>query len=72
MRKITKINSECPVGENLQRQLFQIFDIRGKSVELSYSGKDISSDGELLLLRELGKQTGIISGMSKCITDDRD
>ncbi|MCP4078081.1 MAG: IS1380 family transposase, partial [Gammaproteobacteria bacterium] len=41
-------------------------------VEFSYSGNDISSDGGLLLLRELEKQTGIISGMSKCITDYRD
>ncbi len=72
MIKITKINSERPVVENLQHQLFQLSDIRGKRFELSYSEKDISSDGGLLLLRELEKQTGIISGMSKCITDDRD
>ncbi len=72
MSKITKINSEHPVAENLQHQLFQLSDIQGKRVELSYIGNDISSDGGLLLLRELEKQTGIISGMSKCITDDRD
>ena len=70
--KITKMNSEHPVTENLQHQLFQLSDMQGKRVELSYSGNDISSDGGLLLLRELEKQTGIISGMSKCITDDRD
>ncbi len=72
MSKITKINSERPVAENLQHQLFQLSDMQGKKVELSYSGNDISSDGGLLLLRELEKQTGIISGMCKCITDDRD
>ncbi len=72
MSKITKINSEHPIAENLQHQLFQLSDVQSKRVELSYSGKDISYDGGLLLLRELEKQTGIISGMSKCITDDRD
>ncbi len=72
MSIITKINSKRPPTENLQHQLFQLSDIQGKSVELSYAGKEISSDGGLLVLRELEKQTGIISGMSKCITDDRD
>ncbi len=50
MTKNTKINSERPVAENLQNQLFQLSNMQGKSVELSYSGKDISSDGGLLLL----------------------
>ncbi len=72
MSEITKINSEHPVAENFQHQFFQLFDFQVKSVELFYSGKDISCDGGLLLLRALEKQTGIISGMSKCITDDRD
>ncbi len=72
MSKIKKINSERLVAENLQHQLFQLLDIQGKRVGLSYYGKDISCDGGLLLLRELEKQIGIISGMSKCITDDRD
>ncbi len=72
MSKITKINSEHPVAEILQHPLFQLSDMLAKRVELSYSGIDLSSAGGLLLLRELEKQTGIISGMSKCITDDRD
>ncbi|MCP4164157.1 MAG: hypothetical protein GY760_29200 [Deltaproteobacteria bacterium] len=55
MSKITKINSERPVAENLQHQLFQLLDIQGKRVELSYSRKDISCDGGLLLLRKLEK-----------------
>ncbi len=73
MSKITKINSEHPVAQNHQHQFFQLSDVQGKGVEISYSGKDIFSDaGLLLLLRALEKQTEIISGMSKCITDDRD
>ncbi len=56
MSKITKINSEHPVTENLQHQLFQLSDMQGKRVALSYSGNDISFDGGLLLLRELEKK----------------
>ncbi len=41
MSNITKINSERPVVENLQYQLFQLSDIQGKRIELSYSVKDI-------------------------------
>ncbi len=72
MSKITKIKSQHPIAENFQHKLFQLSDKQGKRVEPFYSGNDISSDGGLLLLRELEKQTGIISDMRKCITDDRD
>ncbi len=61
MSKISKIYSERPVVENHQYHFFQLSDCQGKRVELSYSEKDISSDGGLLLLGELEKQTGIIS-----------
>ncbi len=57
MSKITKVNSEHPVAENLQHQLFQLSDMHGKRVELSYSENDISSNDGLLLLWELKKQT---------------
>ena len=72
MSKIKNKNSENQLSDNSQHQLFQLSDVQGKRVELCYTGKDISSDGGLLLLKELEKQTGIISGISKCITDGRD
>lgn len=49
-----------------------LFPISGKSVELSFSGDQISSDGGLLLLREVENQLGLIDSISSCITDDRD
>lgn len=64
--------SHSQTTENSQSQLFHLSDIQKKSVELSYTGEDTSSDGGLLLLREVEKQTGIISGIGKCIKDDRD
>ncbi len=50
MSKITKINSEHSVAENHQYQFFQLSNVQSKRVEFSYSGKDICSDGGLLLL----------------------
>lgn len=57
------------MAENSQGKLFHLFAIKYKNIKFSYTGKDISSDGGLLLLKELENQIGIISGTSKCIND---
>ena len=49
-----------------------LFPVDDKKIELSYTGEQISSDGGLLLLREVENQTGLISSISSCITDTRD
>ena len=49
-----------------------LFSVSGKQVELSFTGDQISSDGGLLLLREVENQLGLIDRISNCITDDRD
>jgi len=49
-----------------------LFPIQGKNIELSFSGDRISSDGGLLLLRELDSQLNLLSSASKCIQDERD
>ncbi len=49
-----------------------LFPVAGKQVELSFSGDQISSDGGLLLLREVENQLGLIEILSDCITDHRD
>jgi len=43
-----------------------------KKVELTYSGARISSDGGLLLLREVDNQLGLMEAISNCIIDTRD
>jgi len=53
-------------------QELNLFGIKGKPIELSFSGDRISSDGGLLLLRELDNQLNILSSASKCINDERD
>ena len=50
----------------------ELFPVSNKQIELSFTGDDISSDGGLLLLREVENQTGLINRISNCITDNRD
>ncbi|MDD4226864.1 MAG: transposase [Mariniphaga sp.] len=57
--------------ENSQK-ILDLFPVSDKKIELSYTGEQISSDGGLLLLREVENQTGLINGISSCITDIRD
>lgn len=45
---------------------------KDKNIELQFSGDRISSDGGLLLLRELESQLNLISSASSCIQDVRD
>ncbi|MEI6297106.1 MAG: IS1380 family transposase [bacterium] len=49
-----------------------LFPIKDKNIELSFSGDRISSDGGLLLLRELDSQLKLLSSASNCIQDERD
>jgi hypothetical protein len=57
--------------ENFTPEL-SLFAIKGKNIELSFTGDRISSDGGLLLLRELDSQLNLLSLMSNCIQDERD
>jgi len=49
-----------------------LFQVQNKPIELSYTGEQISSDGGLLMLKELENQTNIIKSFSSCIDDNRD
>jgi len=57
--------------ENFTSEL-NLFSIKGKNIELSFSGDRISSDGGLLLLRELDNQLNLLSSAGNCIQDARD
>jgi hypothetical protein len=54
----------------LNYQYFQ--GVEQKNIELSFTGERISSDGGLLLLREVNRQIGLIEQISNCVTDNRD
>lgn len=59
--------------ENQQQSLpFFVSEVSGKKVEVKYSGKDISTDGGALLLREVDRKLGLIHKLSNCLVDRRD
>jgi hypothetical protein len=55
-----------------ENPILDLFPVLNKKIELSFSGERISSDGGLLLLREVENQVGILERISSCITDVRD
>ena len=57
--------------ENFTPEL-SLFPIKGKNIDLSFTGDRISSDAGLLLLRELDCQLNLLSSASNCIHDERD
>lgn len=58
-------------SENID-PILDLFPVSNNKVELSYSGEKISSDGGLLLLREMEKNIGLLDDVSSCISDGRD
>ena len=60
---------ECAVK---QVKLFDLQPIESKRIEVSFTASDISSDGGLLLVKDIENQTGIIKALAKCIGDTRD
>src|SRR5450759_2001335 len=70
--KITKNNlTDQKLNLASQMQLFDLPSIDNKRVELSFTGQDISSDGGLLLVKEVERQIGIIKAITSCMVDDR-
>ena len=59
------------ITENFPNEL-TLFPIKDRNIELSFSGDRMSSDGGLLLLRELDNQLNLLSSASNCILDGRD
>ena len=60
-------------GKIQQTELpFSLFPLANKKVEVNYTGKDISTDGGALLLREMDNRLGLIDKISDSIKDERD
>jgi len=51
---------------------FYLTDLSNKKTEVSYTGNQISTDGGLLLLREMNERLGLIDRFTYCIDDSRD
>lgn len=70
--KITeKILSNPESGSIFQGKLFDLQPIENKRIEVSFTAQEVSSDGGLLLVRDIENQIGIIKAIVSCIEDSR-
>ena len=58
--------------QSSQTEIFEVSSVRNKSVDLRFTGQDLSSDAGALLLSETDAQIGLIDRLSECIGDERD
>jgi hypothetical protein len=58
-------------GSIRQSKLFDFQPIENKRVEVSFTASEISSDGGLLLVKDIEGQAGIIKALVSCIEDTR-
>jgi hypothetical protein len=69
------LKSQNPQFDSEKQQIslpFSLSSVSNKKVEVSYTGKDVSTDGGALLLKEIDNQLGLIDKLSSCINDERD
>ena len=69
-KKSPNINS-ISAAENSTTTLFTLAPVCKKPIEMSFSAEKISSDGGLLLLREIEASSGILQSITNCIAEDR-
>ena len=73
MSKDTKSDNTCLTSdtENFSSSLFNLSSVCKKPIELGFTAEKISSDGGLLLLREVETQSGILKAITNCIEEER-
>ena len=64
-------NSDEKSADTHQATLFNLAEFQRKPVEVRFNLPQTSSDGGLLLLREIENQIGIINKLASCIQDTR-
>ena len=71
-----KINLKAPINQDKNSEVEQLIlplsNLGGKRIELNFQGGALSSDGGILMLREMERQLGILNRMTGCIVDGRD
>jgi hypothetical protein len=74
MSKDTKSPNTNLISEtgNFSSTLFTLSPVCKKPIEMNFSAERISSDGRLLLLREIeARNGGILKSITNCIQEDR-
>ena len=54
-----------------QGKLFDLHSIENKIVEIGFTAQEVSSDGGLLLIKDIENRIGIVKAISNCMVDDR-
>jgi hypothetical protein len=57
---------------NCTQQSFSFPPLKRRKIEAEFSGGDITSDGGVLLLRQVDKRLGLLAAIDKVLTDPRD
>ena len=57
---------------NFTQQSFSFPPLKRRKIEAEFSGGDITSDGGVLLLREVDKKLGLLKAIDQVLTDPRD
>ena len=52
-------------------ELFSLFSVKSKPIEVSFTAPDLSSQGGLLLLNGYEQHHGFIARLSDCVEDTR-
>jgi hypothetical protein len=61
-----QINATIPQGK-----LFDLQSIVNKRVEIGFTAQDVSSDGGLLLIKDIEDSIGIVKAITSCMVDNR-
>ena len=72
MKHTTKDDAHAQTPTDCQQSSFQFQALGQRSVEADFSGGYLSSDGGVLLLRQLDRSIGFSHGLASCFTDRRD
>lgn len=64
-------NKDKKTHSDNQGRLFDLSPVSNKAVTVNFMGRDISSDGGLLLLKECEGRIGIVEAISSCLKDNR-
>ena len=59
------------IPKDSQLSIFELSPVLKKAIEVSFTAEKASSDGGLLLLKEIENNIGIINTISSCIKDNR-
>ncbi len=60
-----------PAGVDATLILPGLSPVAGKALDVRFDGGDVSSDGGLLVLREVDRRLGVAEALAACLRDDR-